>query len=160
MDRKLQAATMSCWVPLQFWPIWRPLQYSLSLEKAQWTKISSTLNNKLSVLHQQKWTYLIQRAAWPKRKINRNFGLTTKYGNFEPMLPVNHHQNKSMPKSAPRMQDGIECTNTYGDALSMLKWICHQNETWNTANISCIQWCTDHIKLITDNIVNGYCQCT
>ena len=133
MDRKLQAARMSCRVPLQFWPIWRPLQYSLSLDKVHWTKISSTLINKLSVLHQQKWTYLIQRPAWIKRKINRNFGLTTKYGYFEPMLPLNQHQNESMPKSAHRMQDGIECTNNYGDALSILKWM-HQIVTRNICN--------------------------
>ena len=73
MDRKLQDATMSCRVPLQFDQFGGPCKYSLILDKAHWIKISSTLNYKPSVMHQQKWTYLIQRAAWPQKKDQQKF---------------------------------------------------------------------------------------
>ena len=53
MDRRVQAATMSRRVPLQFDQFGGPCKYSLILDKAHWIKISSTLDNKPSVLHQQ-----------------------------------------------------------------------------------------------------------
>ena len=69
-------------------------------------------------------------AITAQKKDQQKFWSYYQVRNFEPMLPMNQHQNESMPKYARiKMQDGIECTNTYGVALSCLLKGIQQIET-------------------------------
>ena len=64
------------------------------------------------------------------------------------------------PKSASRIYDGNECTNKLRrctDNACLRGYIKLRHEKRRL--FPWIQWCTEHIKLITDNNMHLYCQC-
>ena len=122
-----------------------PLQYRLSSDKAHWTKISPTLNNK-------NLQYCINKinVPYPMASMAQKKDQQKSWSYYQVQKFRTDASNESTLEwikyqiCAHQMQDGIECTNTYGDALSMLKWICHQNEARNMRIIHEYQWCTDY----------------
>ena len=131
-----------------------PAIYWTISDKGHFTKISPSLTTiKHSLSHQLNLRTLSDGQWGLKDQSKINLGPTSKNGNFGSMLLVNQHRNQYQicVKQKCKMELNVQIiTALYCHCLRGCIKLRHEKRRL----FSWIQWCTEHLKLITDNILD------